>query len=219
MDTNEAWKKIDELKKNPDLANTPGYETDKLRESADAACWFLLLMEQPQFSPPDKWWFELWKRCDLPWAELLAKQPQFESRCHWESVSRLELVKLTYMAPAIFAKHFPKGLPSHLYKLLTPMEKQLLLSDLPQWEHTVDWDELDEEWDNGNWLMLLSYQPQFEKYFDWNRIENKPSPYWEHLLRRQPQFACHCDLEHLEEWQIRRIKKCQPQLFESEKQP
>ncbi len=219
MDMNEAWEKIDELKTKPELANTPGYGMEELLDSVDSVYWFQLLMEQPQFSPPDKWWFELRKRCDLPWAKLLAKQPQFEKYCHWESVYSLELVKLAYMAPAIFEKRFQKGRPWDLWAFLTPLEKQLLLSDLPQLENEADWDELDKEWNIGNWLMLLACQPRFEKYFDWSRIEKKPSSFWEFLLLRQPQFACHCDLEHLEDWQIRRIKRKQPQLFEGEKQP
>ena len=209
----EIWKKINELKRNPELAGTPGYEFDYLLKKSDAIDWFLLLMEQPHFIPPHDWWSELHSRCDLPWAMLLQKQPQFEQYVHWESVSRLELVKLAYMAPAIFRKHFPQGRPWDLYAFLTPMEKRALLCDLPELENQVDWDELDREWDTGAWMMLLSYQPQFEKYFDWSRIEKKPSPFWDILLRFQPQFACHCDFAQLDDWQIRRIRKRQGQLF------
>ena len=86
MKTREAWNKIDELKKHPELANSPGYEMEELRKAVDPVYWFLLLMEQPQFAPPRDWWFELRHRSDLPWARLLAAQPQFEGHCHWESV-------------------------------------------------------------------------------------------------------------------------------------
>ena len=209
----EIWEKIDELKHNPELADTPGYEFDYLLKKSDAIDWFLLLMEQPHFIPPHDWWFDLRSRCDLPWAMLLQKQPQFEQYVHWESVNRLELVKLAYMVPDIFRKHFPQGRPWDLYAFLTPVEKRALLCDLPQLESQVDWDELDREWDTGAWMMLLSYQPQFEKYFDWSRIEKKPSPFWDILLRSQPQFACHCDFAQLDDWQIRRIRKRQGQLF------
>ena len=212
METTEAWSKIDALKKHPELANTPGYEIDELRKSTDPVCWFFLLMEQPQFAPEGMWWFGLCHRSDLPWAELLAAQPQFENRVPWESVSRLELVKLDCLAPAIFEKHFPQGRPWDLYAFLTPLEKECLLRDLPQLENQVDWQELDEEWGIGNWLGVLAYQPQFEKYFDWSRIEKKPSPYWDDLLRKQPQFACHCDFKQLDDWQIRRILYKQPQF-------
>ena len=209
----EIWKKIDELKRNPELAGTPGYEFDYLLKKSDAIDWFLLLMEQPHFIPPHDWWSGLRSRSDLPWAMLLQKQPQFEKYVHWESVNRLELVKLAYMVPDIFRKHFSQGRPWDLYAFLTPVEKRALLCDLPQLENQVDWDELDREWDAGDWMMLLSYQPQFEKYFDWSRIEKKPSPFWDILLQSQPQFACHCDPTQLDDWQIRRIRKRQGQLF------
>ncbi|MBQ9335839.1 MAG: hypothetical protein IJS14_00900 [Lentisphaeria bacterium] len=209
----EIWKKIDELKHDPELAGTPGYEIADLLKKSDAADWFLLLMEQPQFKPPHDWWFGLRSRCDLPWAMLLGKQPQFEPYAHWESVNRLELMKLAYLAPEIYGKHFPKTRPWDLYAFLTPVEKCSLLCELPRLENQVDWDELDGEWDTGDWLMLLSAQPQFEKYFDWSRVEKQHSYFWDVLLRCQPQFARHCDPANLEEWQVRRIRKYQPQLF------
>ena len=76
----EIWKRIDELKTKPELAGSPGYEIDDLLKKSDAIDWFFLLMEQPQFTPPHDWWFELRSRCDLPWAMLLRKQPQFVPR-------------------------------------------------------------------------------------------------------------------------------------------
>jgi len=191
MTKEEFWKKRYELREHPELADKPGYDVAEMLAVSTPAEWFYLLIAQPQFAPQDKWWYELRVFSNLPWAKLLAEQPQFEEQCSWESVSRLELVKLACMAPAIFGRRFPKGHPWDLYAFLTPLEKQLLLTDLPQLEHQVDWDELDAEWSIGNWMMLLTFQPQFEKYFDWSRIENKPSPYWKQLLKRQPQFACH----------------------------
>ena len=212
MEPKEAWKKVDELKKHPELANTPGYEVFELREAVNPGDWFFLLMEQPQFEPGGPWWFELRHRGDLPWAKLLALQPQFENRVHWESVSRLELMKLGYLAPAIFKRRFPQGRPWDLYAFLTPLEKKQLLIDVPHLENKMDWDALSEEWTDGDWLTLLAYQPQFEGYFEWSRIEKKPSPYWDLLLRRQPQFADHCDFALLNEGQIRRILYKQPQF-------
>ena len=50
METKDAWAKIDELKKHPELADTPGYEIDELRETVKPVYWFFLLMEQPQFA-------------------------------------------------------------------------------------------------------------------------------------------------------------------------
>ena len=134
METQDAWKKLDVLKKHPELADTPGYEIGELRDAADPVSWFFLLMEQPRFAPEDAWWFGLRCRGDLPWAKLLAAQPQFEERVPWENVSRLELVKLGHLAPAIFAKHFPEGRPWDLYAFLTPREKELLQKELPQYE-------------------------------------------------------------------------------------
>ena len=51
METKDAWNRIEELKKHPGLAGTPGYEIeiDELREKVDPVYWFFLLMEQPQF--------------------------------------------------------------------------------------------------------------------------------------------------------------------------
>ena len=51
METKDVWEKVDELKKHPELADTPGYEIDELRETVDPVYWFFLLMEQPQFEP------------------------------------------------------------------------------------------------------------------------------------------------------------------------
>ena len=103
----DAWDKLTELQEHPELAGTPGYELEKLREEGDLIPWFLLLMKQPHFAPPGEWWHELRKRVDLPWARLLAAQPQFEEYCHWEALSRLELVKLSFLAPEIFRRNFP----------------------------------------------------------------------------------------------------------------
>jgi len=64
------------------------------------------------------------------------------------------------------------------------------------------------------WLAVIASQPQLEQFFDWALVEKKPSLYWDDLLRHQPQFACHCDFEHLKDWQIRRIRRRQPKLFE-----
>ena len=216
--TSEIWKKIDELKKQPELADTPGYEIEKLQKEADPVDWFFLLMEQPQFSPEKEWWHSLHPNRFLPWAKLLAAQPQFDDRVPWDNLSALELIKLAYFAPAIFEKRFPNGRPWDLYAFLTPLGKECLLRDLPQLENQVDWEELTEQWDIGNWFSLLADQPQFEKYFDWSRIEKKPSPYWDILLRKQPQFACHCDVKSLTEDQIRWIRKRQVQLFPGEQQ-
>ena len=218
METKDAWEKIDELKKHPELADTPGYEIDELRETVKPVYWFFLLMEQPQFNPDNVWWRLLYPNVTLPWAKLLAAQPQFEIRVPWINVSRVELMKLAYLAPAIFQRRFPKAHPWDLYAFLTPLEKENLLRDLPQLENQVDWEELTEQWDIGNWFSLLADQPQFEKYFDWSRVEKKLSNYWDILLRKQPQFACHCDFKSLTEDQIRQIRKRQPQLFGGEQQ-
>ena len=105
----DAWDKLKVLKDHPELANTSGYKLKNLYAEADPIMWFLLLMEQPQFAPPRDWWFNLRCRSDLPWARLLAAQPQFEGHCHWKSVSRGELVKLAFLAPNLFVRKFPQG--------------------------------------------------------------------------------------------------------------
>ncbi len=143
METKEAWNKVDEPKKHPELANTPGYEMEELREAVAPVYWFLLMMEQPQFSPKDEWWRSLYPNTWLPWTKLLAAQPQFVDRVSWENVSRLELMKLGYLAPAIFKRRFPHGRPWDLYAFLTPREKECLLRDLPQ---------LKIKWTGRNWM-------------------------------------------------------------------
>ena len=208
----DAWDKLKELQEHPELAGTPGYEPETLREEGDPIPWFLLLMKQPQFAPPRSWWFELYNRCDLPWARLLAAQPQFEEYCRWESVSRLELVKLSFLAPEIFRRNFPQGRRYDLYAFLTPLELKGLLSDVPQAAEELDMEEVGETISPDGWLFVLSCQPQLEKYFDWATVEKRPSNYWECLLRRQPQFADHCDFSLLGRWQITRILMKQPQL-------
>jgi len=62
------------------------------------------------------------------------------------------------------------------------------------------------------WLHVLACQPQLERYFDWRLVEKKPSLNWDFLLRRQPQFADHCDFAKLRSGQLRRILMKQPQL-------
>lgn len=213
MDTTEAWNKIDELKTHPELADTPGYETEKLLKAVDPVYWILLLMEQPQFAPPHDWWFNLRYRSDLPWARLLAAQPQFEAHCHWKSVSRGELVKLAFLAPNLFARKFPHGHWQDLYAFLTQMELVGLLCDVPQVANVLDMEDVAARLLPDRWLTVIAYQPQLEQYFDWGLVEKKLSLYWDDLLRHQPQFACHCDFKQLKDWQIRRIRRRQPQLF------
>jgi len=213
METTEVWNKLDEMKKHPELADSPGYETEKLLKAVDPVYWFLLLAEQPQFAPPRDWWFELRHRSDLPWARLLAAQPQFEEHCHWKSVSRGELVKLAFLAPNLFARKFPHGHWHDLYAFLIPMELVGLLCDIPQAAELLDMVDVAKRLAPDLWLSVIASQPRLEKYFDWGLVEKKPSLYWDELLRHQPQFACHCDFEQLKDWQIRRIRRRQPQLF------
>ena len=181
-----------------------------LQQSVDPVYWFLLLSEYPEFAPKNDWWFALRNRGDLPWSKLLAKQPQFEKYCHWESVSRLDLMILAYRAPTLFERNFPQGRAHDLYAFLTSLEKSLLLSQLPEYAEYVDWDEINAEFSIGEWFGLLADQPQFERYFDWSKVENQPNHYWDMLLKKQPQFAIHCDFEQLYPNQRRRLAK----LFE-----
>ena len=185
----------------------------KLKE-VDPVYWFLLLMEQPQLAPPRDWWFSLRRRTDLPWARLLAVQPQFEGVCHWESVGRGELVKLAFLAPNLFARKFPHGHWQDLYAFLTPMELVELLCNVPQAATVLDMEDVAQKLAPDRWLTVITSQPQLEKYFDWDMVEKKSSLYWDELLRHQPQFACHCDFDQLKDWQIRRIRRRQPKLFE-----
>ncbi len=217
MNTKAVWEKIDELKKHPELAGSPGYDVAQLRQNADAIDWFYLMTKQGCFAPNDSlWWYNISRRSDLPWAQLLAAQPQLEKYCCWESVNRLELVKLFHLAPEIFKRNFPEARPWDLYAFLTPTEKMMLLYTLPEIGEKVDWQEWTKNWGDAEWLILLSRQPQFEKYFDWSTVEQKPSNYWDQLLARQPQFSCHCNFALLHDWQIKKIQKHQPQLFAAE---
>ena len=209
----DAWDNLKVLKEHPELADTSGYELKKLYAEADPIMWFLLLAEQPQFAPPHDWWFELRHRTDLPWARLLAVQPQFEEHCHWESVGRGELVKLAFLASELFARKFPHGHWHDLYAFLTPMELVGVLCDVPQAADKLDMGDVAQKLAPDCWLTVIAYQPQLEQFFDWALVEKKPSLYWDELLRHQPQFACHCDFEQLKDWQIRRIRRRQPQLF------
>jgi len=215
MKTSEDLGKIDKLKNTPELANTPGYEIEKMLKSVDPVYWFQLLIEKPQFAPPHEWWFDLRSRTDLPWARLLTAQPQFEENCHWESVGRGELVKLAFLAPKLFARKFPHGHWHDLYAFLTPTELAGVLCDVPQAAELLDMEDVAQKLAPDRWLTVIASQPQLEKYFDWTLVEKKKSLYWDELLRHQPQFACHCDFEKLQDWQIRRIRRRQPQLLPS----
>ena len=185
-----------------------------LQQSENPVYWFLLLAEYPEFAPESSWWFALRNRCDLPWSKLLAAQPQFEEYCHWESVSRLEVLLLAYRAPEIFKRRFPQGRAHDLYAFLTPQEKANLLIEIPEYAEQVEWAELNAEFSIGNWFSLLAYQPQFEKYFDWSKVEKQPNHYWDMLLKKQPQFASHCDMEQLYSNQRQKLQKHRPELFE-----
>ena len=196
---------VEELKAK--LENAAAEEIKDLQQNEDPVYWFLLLAEYPEFAPDSSWWFGLRNRCDLPWSRLLAKQPQFEKYCHWESVSRLELMLLAYQALEIFKRLFPQGRAHDLYAFLTPLEKDHLLIEVPEYADQVDWNELNAEFSIGNWFSLLSFQPQFENYFDWSKVEKQPNHYWDMLLKKQPQFAIHCDFEQLYPNQRRRLKK------------
>ena len=209
----DAWDKLKVLKEYPELADTPGYELQKLYAEADPIMWFLLLAEQPQFAPPHNWWFDLRHRAVLPWARLLAIQPQFEGYCHWETVGRGELVKLAFLVPELFARKFPQGHWHDLYAFLTPMELAGLLCDVPQVAELLDMEDVAARLAPDRWLTVIASQPQLEKYFDWASVEKKPSLYWDELLRHQPQFVSRCDPEQLKAWQIRRIQRRQSQLL------
>ena len=210
----DAWDKLTTLKARPELANTPGYELEELYAADEPVAWFLLLMEQPQLEPPPEWWFELRNRANLPWARLLAAQPQFETHCDWRSVGRGELVKLAFLAPELFARKFPEGRWHDLYAFLTPLELARVLCDAPQAAEALDMDEICEKLAPDRWLDVLADQPQLEKYFDWRQVEGRPSLHWDFLLRRQPQFADHCDFSQLKSYQLRRILMTQPQFVD-----
>ena len=203
---------VEELKAKLENASSEGIKA--LEQTEDPIYWLLLLAEYPEFAPDSGWWFALRNRCDLPWSQLLAAQPRFEKYCHWESVSRLELMSLAYQAPEIFQCHFPQGRAHDLYAFLTPLEKSYLLAKLPEFAEQIDWNEIQAEFEVGEWFCLLADQPQFEVYFDWSTVEKQPNHYWDLLLRKQPQFAIHCDLEQLYPNQRRKLMKHQPQIFE-----
>ena len=198
-------KVVEELKMK--LENASAEEIKALEQNENPIYWFLLLAEYPELAPDSSWWFALCNRGDLPWSQLLAKQPQFEKYCNWESVSRLELILLAYRAPEIFQRRFPQGRAHDLYVFLTSLEKSCLLSQLPKYAEFIDWDEINAEFSIGNWFSLLADQPQFEIYFDWSKVEKRPNHYWDMLLKKQPQFAIHCELKQLYPNQRRRLKK------------
>ena len=150
---------IEELKAK--LENASPEEIKALQQNEDPIYWFLLLAEYPEFAPDRDWWLKLYDRCNLPWSQLLAAQPQFEKFCHWESVNRLELVLLALRAPEIFQRRFPQGRAHDLYAFLTPMEKIRLMAQHPEYAEFVDWDEIDAALSGGNWFSHLSGQTQF----------------------------------------------------------
>ena len=207
-----AWEKLEALQSHPELAWHPGYELETLRRDGEPYAWFLLLIKQPQFAPPQEWWDELWRWSSLPWGQLLAAQPQFEKYCPWESVSRLELVKLALLAPEIFARRFPGGQWRDLCSFLTTPEWRHLLTDVPDADKYLDINAVREKLSINDWLCILAKQPSAEKYVDWSQIDGCPSPYWPYLLYRQPQFAIHCDFSQWEGRHISYLLSRHPQL-------
>ena len=208
----EARDKLEELREHPELAGHPGYCLKHLRQYGEPYAWFLLLMKQPQLAPPEEWWNDLYRLSYLPWARLLAAQPQFEKYCPWESVGRRDLVELALLAPEIFARQFPQGNWRDLCAFLTTPEWRQLLIDVPDADRHLDMAAAREKLSDNDWMCVLAYRPQLEKYFDWSQVEKRPSVYWAYLLRRQPQFADRCDWALLEDWQICQILVRQPQF-------
>ena len=198
---------VEELKR--DVENADAEKLDFLQQSVNPVYWFLLLAEYPEFAPESNWWFALRNRSDLPWGTLLAAQPQFEKYCHWESVSRLDLMLLAFKAPEIFKRKFPCGRAHDLEAFLTLSEKVRLLIEIPEYAEQVDWEELNAGLSIPEWFSLLAYRPQFEIYFEWSTVENC----WHILLKKQPQFAIHCDFEQLYPNQRRKLLKHQPGIF------
>lgn len=98
------------------------------------------------------------------------------------------------------------------WRRLDPLDKESLLLTKPEFFDLMD--DPQRELAPDRWLAVLACQPQFEKYFDWSKVEKHPSNEWDFLLRRQPQFADHCDFSQLRSDQIRRILNKQPQLIE-----
>ena len=139
---------VEELKAK--LENASPEEIKALEQNEDPVYWFLLLAEYPEFAPDHSWWFALRHHYDLPWSQLLARQPQFEKYCHWEILSRLALVQLADRAPEIFQSHFSQELAHDLYAFLTPLEKSCLLTQLPEYADFMDRDELAEDFCIGN---------------------------------------------------------------------
>ena len=202
---------VEELKAK--LENASPEEIKALQQNEDPIYWFLLLAEYPEFAPESSWWFDLRNRCDLPWSKLLTKQPQFEKYCHWESVSRLDLMLLAFKAPEIFKRKFPCGRAHDLEAFLTLSEKVRLLIEIPEYAEQVDWEELNAGLSIPEWFSLLAYRPQFEIYFDWSTVENKSHACWHILLKKQPQFAIHCDFEQLQVHQRQILLDHHPELF------
>ena len=207
-----ARDKLEYLRKHSELADAPGYELEKLQRDGDPCAWFLLLVEQPQLTPPEAWWSHLRQRGDLPWGRLLAAQPQFEKYCEWETVSRLELVELALLAPELFARRFPDGRRRDLCAFFTAAEWRHLLCDVPDADKHLDMAVVREKLSPEDWLCVLAFRPQLERHFDWSTVEKRPNTYWSYLLCRQPQFADHCEWSSLTGWQIRQILARQPQL-------
>lgn len=208
----KTFNAVDELEMQ--LEHADAEEIKFLRQSVNPIYWFLLLARRPEFAPEDKWWFELRNRADLPWSQLLAAHPEFEEYCCWESVGRGELVTLAFLAPELFTRKFPEGRWYDLYAFLSPFELAGVLRDAPQAVESLDMDDVREKLAPDRWLSVLAVQPQLEKHFDWRQVEGRPSHEWDFLLRRQPQFADHCDFSQLRSDQIRRILDKQPQFID-----
>ena len=100
----------------------------------------------------------------------------------------------------------------NIWQRLEPLDKESLIAAHPELFELLD--DPQQELAPDHWLGVLACQPQFEKYFDWSAVEKRPSNEWDFLLRRQPQFADHCDFSQLRSDQIRRILSKQPQLID-----
>ena len=160
------------------------------------------------------------------WRFLLACRPdvsQFVEQCDWSKLSGIEWAGLLAEQPR-FAEHcdWDKLDAPGQQK---PVEDYTYLEEQCPEEFEVNEGEFDEEdqSDGGeknagvpsevvsqsDWVWLLKKQPQFAAHCDWSRLEGVD---WASLLSERPEFAEHCDWSKLSEDELNVLQKHQPEL-------
>lgn len=127
------------------------------------------------------------------WAILLTIRPQFADCCPWAELDGVDWADLLEKQPQFADRCSLDGLGD--------LDLINLLGRHPQFAERCPWKRWNEEWNGGDWTMLLIVAPQFAKCCLWEKLDGAN---WALLLSVRPEFADHCQWDKLkgEDWVV-----------------